>query len=590
MGRLRLVVQLFGLFLLLILFCVGTLGWFVLASLPGEAPPAQVEGLRAAARLIGAAAAAPGADEQSVVREAGERSGLWVTLFDADGRVLADSRLAPAVMGDASRHPEVREALAGRPGVDVRLAEVLGERTLLVAEPLGPAGAVRVAQPLAGTAALRRAVVRALLTGSVASALLAALAAWWMARRTVRPLAALRSAAERYARGDFSERIYLARPQEVVELAKSMNRMARALDERLREVTRQRNERDAILASMREGVLALDADERILMMNRAAEEILGVTADAAVGKLVQEALRNAALQRFLGRALAGENVPAEESLVRLEERRLVQMESSPLRDEEGREAGLLVALGDVTRLHRLENVRREFVANVSHELRTPITSIKGFIETLRAGAIEDPAAAQRFLGIVQKQADRLNAIIEDLLALSRIERMEEQEAIELHNCRLRPILEAVATQYSVQAREKGIEVVVACPPDVQVRANERLLEQAVGNLLDNAIKHSPAGAGVQLRGRHDGREVLVEVEDQGSGIPAEHQERIFERFYRVDAARSRDMGGTGLGLAIVKHIAQTHGGRVTVTSEEGKGSTFVLALPGVGVRTQASNP
>jgi two-component system phosphate regulon sensor histidine kinase PhoR len=224
-------------------------------------------------------------------------------------------------------------------------------------------------------------------------------------------------------------------------------------------------------------------------------------------------------------------------------------------------------------------MRRDFVANVSHELRTPITSIQGFVETLREGAARDPAMAERFLGIVARQAERLGAIIDDLLCLSRIEQEAEKSQVEMTEVKVAPVLAAAAADTEALAGRHRIRIEVVCPEELSARMNAPLIEQAVGNLLNNAVKYSPAGSRVVVEATRDDGGVAIIVRDTGCGIPGDHLPRIFERFYRVDKARSRKLGGTGLGLAIVKHIAQAHGGSVTVESTVGQGSTFTLHLP-----------
>jgi two-component system phosphate regulon sensor histidine kinase PhoR len=275
---------------------------------------------------------------------------------------------------------------------------------------------------------------------------------------------------------------------------------------------------------------------------------------------------------------AGE--PAEEEVVIFDDgERFLQAHGSVLRDAAGESIGALVVLHDVTRLRRLEQVRRDFAANVSHELKTPVTAIKGFVETLLDGAMDNADDARRFLGIVAAQADRLGAIIEDLLELAHIEQQSEREQVPLCSGKLREILDAALDACRFQASEKHVELKLDCPEDVQARIDANLLERAVFNLLDNAVKYSPAGATVEVGVVRGPEELRIEVRDRGCGIPREHLPRIFERFYRVDKARSRQLGGTGLGLAIVKHIAQAHQGRATVDSTPGKGSTFSIHLP-----------
>jgi two-component system phosphate regulon sensor histidine kinase PhoR len=261
--------------------------------------------------------------------------------------------------------------------------------------------------------------------------------------------------------------------------------------------------------------------------------------------------------------------------------RFLQAHGTVLRGAQGQEIGALIVLNDVTRLRRLETLRRDFVANVSHELKTPITAIKGFVETLLDGAVDDPENAQRFLQIITRQADRLNAIIDDLLDLSRIEQEAEKGGIPLVRGALRPVLEAAVQACSLNAREKSLAMVLHCSGELAAQINAPLLEQAVVNLLTNAIKYSEPAGRIVVDACQFGDKVMVKVQDWGCGISPEHLPRLFERFYRVDKARSRKQGGTGLGLAIVKHIVQSHGGEVVVHSTPGQGSTFTLMLPAI---------
>jgi two-component system phosphate regulon sensor histidine kinase PhoR len=295
--------------------------------------------------------------------------------------------------------------------------------------------------------------------------------------------------------------------------------------------------------------------------------------------MMQEAVRNHELQLLLSRVLSTQQNIEEEIILHSERGdRIVHVQGAVLRDARGT-IGAVAILHEVTQLKKLEKVRRDFVANVSHELRTPVTSIKGFVETLLDGAMDNPEELKRFLTIVASQTDRLNAIIEDLLTLSRIEQDEEKAEIPLEHSPVRSVLETAIEVCRMKAAEKNIRLEMTCEPDLTASMNAPLLEQAVINLIDNAIKYSSPDQAIQLSAEQSGNEVVIRVRDEGCGIGREHLPRIFERFYRVDKARSRKLGGTGLGLAIVKHIAQTHGGRATVESLLGKGSTFSIHLP-----------
>ena len=294
---------------------------------------------------------------------------------------------------------------------------------------------------------------------------------------------------------------------------------------------------------------------------------------------MQEIIRNSDLRRLAELALASEQSVEDDIVLRGHQDRILQVCGTSLRDLKGRSIGAVLVLHDVTHYRHLENVRRDFVANVSHELKTPIASIKGFVETLLDGASENPEDAKRFLRIVAKQADRLNQIIEDLLSLSKIEQSEEQANLPLEEAGIKDILDAAVNDCLAPAAERRIRINVSCDTDLLANINARLLEQAVVNLLDNAIKYSEPGEEVLITARALANEVLISVTDHGCGIDRDHLPRLFERFYRADKARSRKLGGTGLGLAIVKHIVQAHRGRVSVQSTPGKGSTFTIHLP-----------
>jgi two-component system phosphate regulon sensor histidine kinase PhoR len=261
------------------------------------------------------------------------------------------------------------------------------------------------------------------------------------------------------------------------------------------------------------------------------------------------------------------------------EERVLNGHATLLRDGEGNRVGVLVVLNDITRLRKLENIRKDFVANVSHEIRTPITAIKGFVETLRDGAMQNPQDGERFLGIIQNHVLRLEALVEDLLSLSRIEEETEKEEIVLEEKTVKDVLVGALQLCQAKSEPKQIRMELSCRADLVGKINPSLLEQAVVNLLDNAINYSEPEKSIWVEADTTPQEILIQVRDEGCGIEKHHQERLFERFYRVDKARSRKQGGTGLGLAIVKHIMEAHGGSVSLESQLGRGSTFTLHLP-----------
>jgi two-component system phosphate regulon sensor histidine kinase PhoR len=262
-----------------------------------------------------------------------------------------------------------------------------------------------------------------------------------------------------------------------------------------------------------------------------------------------------------------------------DEERVLNIHSSPLQDAKEARIGILVVINDVTKLRRLENVRRDFVANVSHEIKTPLTAIKGFVETLHDGTVEKPEDIERFFGIVIKHINRLDAIVEDLLTLSRIEKEDTGKEIKFETGSIKDVIETAIQVCQAKADKKNIHIDLSCDKEITAKIDPALLDQAMVNILDNAIKYSEKGSAVYVECSSMEREIIISIKDHGIGIAKKHLPRLFERFYRVDKARSRELGGTGLGLAIVKHIVQAHGGRITVESTPGKGSTFAIHLP-----------
>jgi two-component system phosphate regulon sensor histidine kinase PhoR len=402
---------------------------------------------------------------------------------------------------------------------------------------------------------------------------------WFYTRKISKPLETMRQQAENISKGEYSGVAHtsLSVASEVEGLGQAINEMAFQLNSRMQTILQQKNEQEAVLASMAEGVIAINAEFRIFNLNNAAAGMLGVKRKNALNKSVEEVIRIPELQRFIRRVHEGDREIAEEVNF-MDTDRFWQLHGNTLRGADGKELGILLVISDVSRMRELEGHRRDFVANVSHELRTPLTSIKGFLETLKDGALEDKSQALRFVEIALKHADRLNAIIEDLLKLSRLEKEHEANEIQLQHGSVRKVLEDAIQLCEVKSRQKSVKLELDCPSKLEALINSPLLEQAVVNLIENAIKFSDEGMAIEVKGQRQGSDVVILVRDRGPGIDSEHLPRIFERFYRVDKARSRALGGTGLGLAIVKHVALAHRGAAEVNSEVGKGSEFAIRL------------
>ena len=515
----------------------------------------------------------------------GRESHMRLTVIDPKGVVLGDSDENSTAMENHLSRPEITAA-AGNPdgvGSSRRFSNTVKTDLFYAAVALRdderPIGFVRVALPTDVIDAETRALLQRIGMFAALVGVIAAAASLWLAYRLIRPLKELRQGAERFSRGDLTYRVRGGNAAEIAAVADAMNQMAAALDQRIAELIQQRNEGQAVLSSMVEGVIAVDSHQRVISMNHACARLLGTDAGRAAGRQLQEVVRNPDLQQLVSGVLVGQESIAQEIMLHHQGERQIEAHASVLRDAADREIGVLLVLHDVTRLRKLENMRRDFVANVSHELRTPITSIKGFVETLLDGAVEDPTDAKRFLQIVAAQTDRLEAIIEDLLLLSRVEEEHEHAEPTLETGQIQAVIQAAISVCQLKADEQHVRLEAQCDPSLHAPINPTLLEQALVNLIDNAIKHSGEGKTVRVEAELTPDELQIRVRDQGCGIPREHLPRIFERFYRVDKARSRSLGGTGLGLAIVKHIAQYHRGRATVESTLGKGSTFCLHLP-----------
>jgi two-component system phosphate regulon sensor histidine kinase PhoR len=513
-------------------------------------------------------------------KSASARAQCRVTVVDPEGVVLADSDQDPQKMENHANRPEIQAAYMNRVGSAIRRSSTLGRDLCYLAVPLqyqGRAGYVlRVALPLENLEDAIAAVRWRILTASFIASFAALIIAYFFSRSFTRRIGRVRAFAEGLVRANFTESPLPDADDELGSLARSLNSTASQLHDLVDRLNLESARREAILTSMVEGVLAVDQDLRITFYNTSFARVIGLRAGIPERAPLVDVVRDPTLREILSRVLATGETLKQRLQLPAAEGRAFEVQTAPLRVAGGR--GAIAILHDITDLERLERVRRDFVANVSHELRTPLTAIRGYTETLLEGALEDQENNRKFLEIIKTHAIRLNSIASDLLALSELE--AGKAAVEQASVSVGAAIEAALRTVEAEARLRRIELIRGHIEEVGVLGDRVHLEQALVNLLDNAVKFNRPGgeARVEVTRTTDDL-VRVTVADNGIGIPSADLPRLFERFYRVDKARSREMGGTGLGLAIVKHIVERMHGRVTVESQLGKGSVFTVFLP-----------
>jgi len=407
----------------------------------------------------------------------------------------------------------------------------------------------------------------------------------------VAPLRLLRDAAIKLAHGNLTQRVALPARDEIGEVAEAFDQMAARLQATIAELAWDRSQMRTVFDTMADGLLVTDAAGRVRLLNPAAAEMWGVTAAGAAGKTVLETTLDAPLQSLVDEVLRTGAAAVRERLLRTPVERAITVSAVPIggqgeKEEEsgtegeggrGRAEGVVLVFHDQTVARRVERMRRDFVANASHELRTPLASMRVMVETLLNGAREDPEAAQHFLEILDRELHRMTALVNDLLELSRLD--ARTEAAPTGSISLSPVISDLEESWQAVAQDRDLKLDLSIPEGLAVRGEVQGVRQILGNLLDNALKYTPSGGEVRVSARRENGRVLLEVADTGIGIPAADLDRIFERFYRVDKDRSRDVGGTGLGLSIVKHLVQAYGGTITVESRLNRGSTFRVRLP-----------
>jgi two-component system phosphate regulon sensor histidine kinase PhoR len=589
MWRPRFLWKLYAGYVALILLTITVFGVFVARRMAQESLQETHHTLRAKAVLlrdiaIPALTAAADDQLQERLRLLGTAIGTRLTIVGADGTVIADSAGEAAKLDNHADRPEIVAARTTGIGTATRTSYTLGKAMTYLALPVFKQktllGYVRTALPASAIEAQLANLHTTVFLGMGMAGLVGLLLGFFLARRATQPLTSLTAMVTSLADENYDQHVRTDAKDEIGEIAEAFNSMAGSLRTRMETIMRDHNQLLAILGGMVEGVIAVDSAERVVHMNQAAGTILRTFPEESIGKHIWEVTRaRAVVETVTGTIGDATETTREAHIVDQRGDQVIKMNAAPLRNSREELTGAVVVLHDVTELRRLENIRRDFVANVSHELKTPITTIKGFVETLRDGALDDHEQAERFLAIVARHADRLHAIIEDLLSLSRLEQSAQPTDVPRTDTALIDVLQSAVQDCTAKAAARQIAIIPTCDASLHACINAPLLEQAIVNLLDNAINYSKAGSTVWLNASRLGNEIAIQVRDEGIGIPQEHLPRLFERFYRVEKARSRDHGGTGLGLAIVKHIAQVHGGRASVISTLGQGSTFTLHLP-----------
>ncbi len=586
--RKRLIYQLFPSYLLITLISLVAVSWYALSFTRDFFLEVTRKNLVVSGQLLEKQVARhlTPLDAEAIDRlckDAASQIVNRVTVVLPDGLVVGDSEKLPERMGSHLDREEIREAYKGNLGVSIRYSETMRENMMYVALPLivnqEMSGVLRTSIAVTGVDERIDHIRIRIFIGALLIALLASGVSWFVSKRITKPIERMRDGARHFASGDLQHRLDAPDTAEFLALAEAMNQMAEQLQQRMDEITNQRKNTEAVLGSMREGVIASDMDQRVISINPAAARMFNTPKTAEDGRSILEVVRNHDFQEMMSICLINGESLEKDILYYQGSERTLSVHCMPLVDAIQKRIGALVVISDVTQLRRLENMRRDFAASVSHEIKTPLTAIKGFVETLATGQLDDPDETRRFLEIIDRHVNRLTAIIEELMQLSRIERDDEIQQIGLSECRIMDVLETATGLCKEMIQEKQIDVRLVCDETLTGCFDATLLEQAAVNLLDNAVKYSPDKSIILIEAESAEGIVRIRFKDQGMGIAAKHLPRLFERFYRVDKARSRKLGGTGLGLAIVKHIAQAHGGRVTVESELGRGSTFTLTLP-----------
>lgn len=579
MWRSRIFWRLFGAYGLLLIASFGLLGSLLLGRMENHLLQEIQRGLEMKTLFLrDLVTQQPASSLQQMIGRLAEEAKARITLIRADGVVLADSAEQPEKMENHLDRAEVQQAEAAGVGVSTRFSGTVHEPMMYVARrnDSGPIRYVRIALSLETVAAESRWLERVVWSGTGLALLLSLGVSLVIARHLSAPLVQLSGAADEIARGAYGQKVPVSSSDEIGTLARSFNAMSEACAAHIEQMTQDREQLRAVFGSMVEGVVVLDSHHTILFANGAASQLLDGRLATAQGQKIWQVFRHRQLNEAVERILAANEAYTCELDWPAPERRALGLQGARLPGEPPR--GAVLVFHDITHLRKLERMRQDFVANVSHELKTPLAAIQAIVETLLDGALQDPEHNVRFLERIRENSDRLHRLVQDLLTLGRIE--SSQGELELRPVPLQQAAQACIGRHADRAQAKQLQLVTAAVSEpVLALTDEDALAEILDNLVDNAIKYTPAGGRITLSWRAQDQSAILAVADTGSGIPEKDLPRVFERFYRVDKARSRELGGTGLGLSIVKHLVQALGGSVTAASEMGRGSIFTIELP-----------
>lgn len=504
---------------------------------------------------------------------AGEIGGR-ITVIAADGQVLSDTEENPEIMENHLNRPEIQQAQQNQLGWATRYSSTLQINMKYLAKKIGAAGFVRIAIPIKEVEETLFKILSRLAAGLILVFVLFFFLVLKVSASITEPVKKITETAYKIANGNLSERIHIYTKDEIGTLSRMFNLMAYQLEETITKISTEKEKLATILANMADGLIALNQDKKIIMINPAAVEIFGAEEGELKGKTMIELNRNQRLTEVVQEVYQTGSKISTEIQLHFPKEVILRTQVAPLISQTDQISGLVLIFTDITELRRLEHLRTEFVGNVSHELKTPLTSIRGYIETLEDMDMTDTALVKRFLGVVNRESERLARLINDLLDLSKLEGKRHHQLLPTH---LEDVLANVVDILKPEAEKKAIGLKIEIEKDLpRIMGIEEQLNQVAINLIDNAIKYTPKGGQVEVTLNSDSQWVILIVRDNGMGIPKEDLERIFERFYRVDKARTRQMGGTGLGLSIVRHIVKAHAGQIDVVSEVGVGTTFTV--------------